>query len=180
MENLEKLVTDTILQRESDVITIDGKEYPIASPTPATLILISEQVSQMPDIDKNVKNEDEVIREVLKKAKDFSIIGRIAAILILGAKRIREQRTIEKTYHESVEKWSWKKHRFVLTAVQHTKEVLEVDYLAERILDEVTNETLYKLVEKRLKQMQIWDFFVLTTSLSEANILKPTKEVEQP
>ena len=175
MENLEKLVTDTILQRESDVITIDGKEYPIASPTPATLILISEQVSQMPDINKEA---EDIVKEVLGKAKDFSIIGRIAAILILGAKRIREQRTIEKTYHESVEKWSWKKHRFVLTTVQHTKEVLEVDYLAERILDEVTNETLYKLVEKRLKQMQIWDFFVLTTSLSEANLLKRTREVE--
>lgn len=176
MDNLEKIVTDTILQRAADVITIDGKEYPIAPPTPATLILISEQVSTMPDIDKDAKD---IVSEVLGKAKDFSIIGHIAAILILGAKRIKEHRIVESTYNVIAKKWSWKKFRYVMTTETLTKKAVEVDYLAERILDEVTNGTLYELVEKRLKQMQIWDFFVLTTSLSEANLLKSTREVEE-
>ena len=175
MDNLEKIVTDTILQRAADVITIDGKEYPIASPTPATLILISEQVSTMPDIDKDAKD---IVCEVLGKAKDFSVIGHIAAILILGAKRIKEHRIVESTYNVIAKKWSWKKFRYVMTTETLTKKAVEVDYLAERILDEVTNGTLCKLISKRLYEMQLTDFFVLTTSLSGANLLKRTREVE--
>ena len=176
MDNLEKLVTDTILQRATDVITIDGNDYPIAPPTPATLILISEQVSKMPDIDKDT---DDVVREVLGKAKDFSIIGHIAAILVLGAKRIKEHRYVEYKRQFQSRKWSWKQFRYVTVTETRTETAVEVDYLAERILDEVTNETLYRLVEKRLRQMQIWDFFVLTTSLNEANLLRRTREVEE-
>jgi hypothetical protein len=34
------------------------------------------------------------------------------------------------------------------------------------------------LIVRRLKDMEIGDFFGITTSLSEANLLKPTAEVD--
>lgn len=174
MDNLEKLVTDTILQRASDVIVIDGKEYPITPPTPATLILISELVSTLPAMNRQADN---ILLEVLSTAKDLSVIGKIAATLILGAKRIKEHRYITIEHITETKRWSWRNFRYVVERATITKKALEVDYLAERILNEVTNETLVKIVSKRLGMMQIGDFFELTTSLSEANQLKRTKEV---
>lgn len=174
MDNLEKLVTDTILQRASDVIVIDGTEYPIAPPTPATLILVSELVSTLPEVNRQADN---ILLEVLSIAKDLSVIGKITATLILGAKRIKEQRYITIEQATETRRWSWKRFRFVVEMATTTRKVLEVDYLAERILDEVTNETMLRVVLKRLGMMQIADFFELTTSLSEANQLKRTREV---
>lgn len=174
MDNLEKLVTDAILQRASDVIVIDGTEYPIAPPTPATLILVSELVSKLPVVNRQADN---ILLEVLSIAKDLSIIGKITATLILGAKRIKEQRYITIEHTTETRRWSWKRFRFVVERATTTRKVLEVDYLAERILDEVTNETMLRVVLKRLGMMQIADFFELTTSLSEANQLKRTREV---
>ena len=159
MDTLEKIVSDTILQKSSDVIVIDDVEYPITPPTPGTLIMVSEFISQMPIINKNAEN---VLIEVLGKAKDMALIGKIAATLILGAKRIKERRYV------------YGKNRWFGVA----KRTLAIDYLSERILDEVTNETLVNLVSKRLGKMQIGDFFQLTASLSEANLLKRTKEAE--
>lgn len=166
MENIEKKVTDAILQR-AESFELDGVTYTITPPTPATLILISELVSTMPVVDRKASN---ILSEVLATAKDLSVIGKIVATLILGAKRIKEQRyvTIDTARH-----WSWKKLRYVATETK----VLELDYLAERILNEVSNEALVKIVSKRLGMMQIGDFFELTTSLSEANQLKRTREV---
>lgn len=176
MDNLEKKVTDTILQRASESIEIGGVEYPIAPPTPATIIMVSELVSTMPEVNRKT---DSILHEVLSTAKDLSVIGKIAAVLILGAKRVKEQRKLTKVTGKNRKRfWSWRKFRFVSEQVTHISGVLEVDYIAERILDEVTPETLLKVVSKRLGLMQIGDFFELTTSLSEANQLKRTKEVE--
>lgn len=174
MDNLEKLVTDAILQRASDVIVIDGTEYPIAPPTPATLILVSELVSTLPAVNRQADN---ILLEVLSVAKDLTVIGKITATLILGAKRIKEKRYITIEHTTETRRWSWKRLRFVVERAMTTRKVLEVDYLAERILDEVTNETMLRVVLKRLGMMQIADFFELTTSLSEANQLKRTREV---
>lgn len=175
MENLEKLVTDAILQRASDVIVIDGEEYPITPATPATLILVSELVSTMPEVNRNTES---IPHEVLGTAKNLSVIGRIAATLILGAKRIKEHRFKTITHTAETKRWSWKKFRFVVERATTTTRRLEVDYLAERLLDEVTNETLLKIVSKRLGLMQLSDFFELTAFLSEANQLKRTREAE--
>lgn len=176
MDNIEKLVSDAILQNPSDTITIDGVEYPITSPTPATLILVSELVSSMPYIDRKAPN---IMYEVLRTAKDMAVVGKIVATLILGAKRIKERRKVCKSRIEYYERWSWRKFRKVVESRKVVEEQLEIDYLAERLLDEVTTDTLLRVTAKRLGQMQIGDFFELTTSLSEANVIKRTKEVEE-
>lgn len=158
MENLESKVANCILEISQDSIKIAGEDYEIVPPTPATLILISKLVSTMPMIDTNPNN---VFNEILAKAKDLSVLGEIAATLVLGAKRIKERR------HISVKIKPWR-----------MKRMLEVDYLADKILEEITNADLLTLLSDRLNNMQIGDFFVVTTSLSAANLLKRTKEVE--
>lgn len=178
MENgtLEKAVADAILQRASDSITIEGHKFDIAPPTSATLILISELVSTMPTVNKNAPN---VLYEVLGTAKDLRVIGKIVATLILGAKRIRENRKIEATETVKIRRWSWHKFRHVETeTVKARTSLSEVDWLADKLLYEVTSQTLLQVVAKRLGQMQLADFFALTTSLSVQNHTKRTKEVE--
>lgn len=175
-KTLEKAVADAILERASDSITIDGLEFDIAPPTPATLILISELVSTMPTVNRDAPN---VLYEVLGTAKDLRVIGKIVATLILGAKRIRENRIVETTKKTKSRRWSWRKLRMVETeTVKARTSQSEADWLADKLLYEVTPQTLLKVVAKRLGNMQLADFFELTTSLSAANITKRTKEVE--
>lgn len=176
METIEKIVTNAILQRSSDSLEIAGNVYPIAPPTPATLILISEQIAEMPEVRLDADN---ILFEVLNRAKDCKPLGKIVATLILGAKRINEHRTIivNKVVPKRVFRWSklrWETEYF------HKKQIKvdEFEHLSTLILEECTNNTLREVVTKRLNNMQISDFFGLTTSLSEANLLKRTKEVE--
>lgn len=174
-ETIEKKVAETILEKPTDEITIAGKAYPIAPPTTGTLIMVSELVSTFPAVDKNAKN---ALYEVLRTAKDLSVIGRIAATLALGAKRIKEGRWIPKEITEHYMGWSWRKFGKVEKTRTVTAWVPEIDYLAEKILDEMTVESLNNIIVKRLGNSQFGDFFVLTTSLSEVNLLKRTREVE--
>lgn len=165
METLEKKVTDAILQRSSDSLEIAGNVYPITPPTPATLILISEQIAEMPEVRIDTDN---LLFEVLNKAKDCKVIGKIAATLILGAKRINEHRTVlvDKVVPKRV--FRWNKLRWE-TEYLHKKQVEadELEHLSALILEECTNKTLREVVSKRLSNMQISDFFGLTTSLSD-------------
>lgn len=176
METLEKQVSDAILQNASETLTIDGRVFAITPPTPATLIMISAFISEIPvAVNRETKN---VLNEVLSTAKDLSIIGKVIATLILGAKRIKEKRTIVRQRTEYYEHWSWRKLRRVTEEMVVGEEVLELDWLAEKLLDEVTTQTLLKVTARRIGLMQIADFFELTASLSEANLTRRTKEAE--
>lgn len=176
MGTIEKTVTDTILQRSSESLEIAGNVYPIAPPTPATLILISELIAEMPEVRLDADN---ILFEVLNKAKDCKPLGKIVATLILGAKRVNEHRTIivDKVVPKRVFRWNklhWETEYFHKKQV----EVDEFEHLSTLVLEECTNKVLREIATKRLNNMQISDFFGLTTSLSEANLLKRTKEVE--
>lgn len=176
METIEKKVADTILQRSSDSLGIDGNVYPIAPPSTATIILISELIAGMPEVRLDADN---ILFEVLNKAKGCKVLGKIVATLILGAKRVNEHRTVivDKVVPKRV--FSWK--RMCLETIYCRKEQMEVDeleHLSTLILEGCSPKTLREVVTKRLNNMQISDFFGLTTSLSEVNLLKRTKEVE--
>lgn len=166
-DTLEKRVVDAILERPAEVIEIDGEKFPIAPPTVATLMLVSELVADMP---MTAKDTDNVLIEVLATAKDMAVIGKIAAVLILGAKRVAEKRSrvAKVSWH-----WSWRcMGRKPVTVLES-----EVDWLARRVLEEVSPSVLMKVLTKRLLQMGVTDFFGITTSLSEANQLRKTREV---
>lgn len=168
-KTLEQMVVDTILQRKTTSLEIDGRTYEIPAPTPATIMLVSEETSKMPLINKETKS---IFLETLRTARDCKAIGRIAAILVLGAKRIRENHQV---VISETKKWSWRRFRFT----KHQETMNELDFVAMRIMEDITPETLNETITKRLMEMQLGDFFGLTTSLSEINTLARTKEVEQ-
>ena len=159
---IENSVASAILEKSIDNIDIEGVTYEIAPPSTATLILISEIVATLPVV-KKVPAE-EIVTSVY-----YRPIGDIAAVLILGAKNLIEYRTIVQE----------KRYLFGLIR-RKTETTIKVDKkaeLAKIILENVSPTTLFNVVVQRLQDMEIGSFFAITTSLSEANILKPTKEV---
>lgn len=155
METIESKVVDAILQREKSIV-IRGKQFEVEAPTPATLMLVSELSATLPQLLGNGEDTEQIFHETLSKAKDCKALGKIAATLILGAKRIRQNKKVRTGL------FGWKS---------------ELDWLSDVLLEEVTMKELTDIVTARLIDMRIADFFGLTTSLSATNILKPTKEV---
>lgn len=164
---IESRVASAILERSVDNIEIKGITYDIASPSIATLIIVSELIASLPIVEKVEKTE--IVNSVLHHARFFRPLGDIAAVLILGAKNLTEERTIvqEKRYLFGLIKRKYE------TKIKIDKRA----ELAKAILENVRPTVLFDVVVRRLQDMEISSFFAITTSLSEANILKPTKEV---
>lgn len=171
MENekttIESRVANAILEKKIGTIEIAGASYDIAPPSIATLILISEIVSTLPIVEKVPAKE--IVNSVLHHAKDFTKLGELAAVMILGAKNLSEERV--RIVHE---KRMW-------GLIRKTREIRETidkkSELAELILKNVRPSVLFDILIRRLNDMEIPSFFSITTSLSEANLLKPTREV---
>lgn len=163
---VEQRVASAILERKLASIEIDGVTYDIAPPSVGTLILVSELASTLPVI-PNVEHDKQVYA-VLRFAKDYRAIADIAATLILGANNLT--RTEEKTLTER-KWWLFKRTRKVSVTIDARAE------LADKILRYVSPSTMFKVIVKRLEDMEVGYFFGITTSLNEVNILKPTKEV---
>lgn len=162
---IESRVAATILERTVSTLEIDGVTYNIAPPTIGTLILASEIVSFFPQID--TVDDKQRIFMALFKAKDFKMLSDLAAVLILGSKRLTEEREV------TVEK----RHLFGLIKRKHrVKQTVDLRAeLAKKILDNVRPSVLFEVIVKRLRDNEIMTFFAITTSLNAANILKPTK-----
>lgn len=157
---IESKVADAILERNIGEIEIGGEVYEIAPPSIATLILVSEIVSKFPTVRQDVDQ----ITSVLSHAKDFRGLGDLVAVLILGAKNLTETRTIRKKF---------------LGLTVHRKRIT-VDkkaQLSKTLLENMRPSVLLEVIVKRLIDLEVGDFFGITTSLTEVNILKPTKEV---
>lgn len=168
-ETIESKVKQTILQDTTDIV-IGGKAYKVAPPSVATLICVSEEVSLLPHIQLEPKK---VVDEVLSVAKDCRSLGNIVAILILGAKGLteshREVKTVEKRRFWGLIKGQEQVE--VETVIDHKAA------LARTILEELSPQQMKDLVAQLLSKMEIGHFFGLTTSLIEANLLRPTREV---
>lgn len=162
---IESRVSATILERTVSTLEIEGVTYNIAPPTIGTLILASEIVSFFPQID-DVDDKQRIFM-ALFKAKDFKMLADLAAVLILGSKRLTEERevTVEKRHIFGLIK---RKHRVKQTVDLRAE-------LAKKILDNVRPSVLFEVIVKRLRDNEIMTFFAITTSLNAANILKPTK-----
>lgn len=159
---VEKQVSQSILQTKEDV-TIGGKTYKIGRPTVATIIMCSELISRLPAINK--VGVDKIVFEVLRTAKDMKVLGQICAVLILGAKKVQEIR--EESQKRTHNRFSFLKRK--------TDQPNEFDALSRDILLNATSKEISELIQKRLIDLDLGDFFGVTTSLAEANLLKPTK-----
>lgn len=150
--NIERSVADAILAKEKEV-TICGRKYKVAPPTPATLIMASAYVAELPTMSMS----ENILAEVLTKAKDAQAIGKVLATLIMGAKLINQHRKIRRGLFRKQDEFEW---------------------LSNYLLENYTIKEITNMLTQRLAQMEIGDFFGLTTSLSAVSITKRTKEVE--
>ena len=166
---IEQMVASAILEKATDKIEIGGNIYPIADPSIATLILVSEIISTLPIVERVPKEQR--LYSVLHYAKDYRQLGDICAILILGAKNLTEEREII----EEKRLFGLFKRRTI------RKEMVDRQAeLSRLILENLRPSVIYDCIISRLNDMEVGSFFAITTSLSEANILKPTKEVAEP
>lgn len=165
---LETSVADAILQRRK-TFTAGGYEYEVAPPSPATLILISELCAELPPL--KTDSDENVLQCVLRNAKDLSVLGKIVATLIIGAKAIREFEQAERDEAKSNGFWYFCRKA-------KSRKPSKVDELAEWLMENATPSELNAIVVSRLADMQIGDFFGLTASLAVQNHLKATKEAE--
>ena len=165
LTTIESRVAATILERSVGELEIEGVKYNIAPPTLGTLILASEIVSVFPDI-TDVEQSQRLFK-ALFIAKNFKPLADLAAVLILGAKHLTEEREVTVTQ---------RKFFGLIKRKMKVKQTVDVRAeLAEKILLNVRPSTLFDVIIKRLRDNEIMTFFAITTSLNAANILKPTK-----
>ena len=159
----EQRVAETILEK-GQTIQIGTKTYTVAPPTTATLIAVSELVAQMPAIKTDPNN---IAAETLRIAKDCRILGDIIAVLILGERNLQQTRKTEKK-------------RFFGLLIETKEETYDAKAeLAKTILQETSPKQLNSALVALLQGMEIADFFGLSTSLIEINLLKETRGVEE-
>lgn len=158
-KTIEQKVAETILQKATEV-KVGDKTYSVAPPTTATLILVSEAVSQLPHLKLDEKN---IVGEVLSVAKDCRVLGDVAAILILGAKGLTE--TVTRRRHVF-----WPFNRIEVTETIDRKAEL-----SREILDNCSPSELHNIIANLLGGLDLGDFFGLTTFLTEVNLLRQTK-----
>lgn len=160
-EHIEQQVAETILQKTIEV-HVGDMVYEAAPASTATLILVSGLVSQFPIVQLS---EDNVMIETLSIAQDCRVLGDILAVLILGAKGLKETREVIEPKLFGL----WSKKKTVVIDKQAE--------LADILLKELSPRNLNSLLVELLTSMEIADFFGLITSLLEVNLLRQTREV---
>ena len=171
--SIERAVADAILQQPSGTVTLRGVDYPLGPPSPATLIMLSGLCGDLPVMD--VKGN--ILHEVLLRGRDCGVLGRMVAVLILGAKRVCEGRMVEV---EAVRERRGFLRRLLglpCRMVTARRLVPELDYLSGVVLEDLSPSGLSSLTEQLLLYGEVADFFALTTSLCGANLLRPSGEV---
>ena len=154
-------MAETILQKTIEV-HVGDMVYEAAPASTATLILVSGLVSQLPIVQLS---EDNVMIETLSIAQDCRVLGDILAVLILGAKGLKETREVIEPKLFGL----WSKKKTVVIDKQAE--------LADILLKELSPRNLNSLLVELLTSMEIADFFGLITSLLEVNLLRQTREV---
>lgn len=176
-ETIERKTARAILETDQETIRIGNQEYTYGKPTLATIIMVSELVSQLPAFPREVDSSG-VIHAVMQGAKDERVIGKILACLILGAKRVKENRQVYMPLEN--QDTPKKRHRWQFWKRDTSKPIgrvlPEIDYVAEQALDNLDVSDAVAIISQRLGRLNISGFFALTTSLkTEANMLSPTK-----
>lgn len=176
-ENIETKVAKTILQ-QSEEITVGDTVYKAAPPSTATLILVSEAAARMPQVKLD---PERIVDEVLSIAKDCRPMGEFAAIMILGAKGLTETqkvvKAVEKTVYDHYFFGLIKRPRVVIETIEDEIVIDRKTELSKALLEDLTPRELHNLTARLLSQMQVADFFGLTTFLIETNLLRQTREV---
>lgn len=162
-KTMEQQVSETILQQRQSV-KIGETTYRVAPPSFATLILFSSFVSQLP---KEELSTQTPIASLLSQGEKLENICKAMASVILGAKEFHK----EINYSQEAKKSFW----CIFSKKKTTKNTqTKGEFLTEKILHLDISE-VSKIFIELLNLMKLHDFFQLTTSLIEMNIVKPTK-----
>jgi len=157
-KSIEQRTADAIMQKEQEVI-IGGTTYKVAPPTTATLMETSILIAKMP---RELPNKDNIVMEALRLGKYANIVGQIIATIILGEKNLFEDRQTVK--------------RFLGIKKINKVRIDRREELAKIIIQELPPSKLSEVLANLLLGLEVSDFFGVTTSLIEINILKPTKK----
>lgn len=151
-DNIEAKVATTLLDMP-DVVKIGNKEYKVAPPSIGTLILISREIARMPDVE--ISDETSML-QAFAVAKDCAAIGRILAILILGARRIKHHKPglLQRIFHLD-----------------------PLERLTQEILVNLSVADINNLLARSMTHLGITDFFALSTFLKEINMTRATRKV---
>lgn len=161
----EERVASTILEQPM-LIKVGSKEYAVAPPSTATLILASAAASTLPAVSLD---EGKLVEATLNIAKDCTPFGDIVATLILGAKHVNDQ--VTRTEERTVKYFGGLLKRRVRVEVSETKR----EQLSRELLEELSPRELQSTLAQILQTLEIGDFFGLTTFLLAVNTIRPTK-----
>lgn len=154
-KTIEKKVADTMLQKPVE-ITAGGAVYVVPTPTLATLLHVSEKISELPeDI-----GSDSSAGRIFCDLKQCRKIAEICSIYILGEKRISQDNP------SGIR---------AFLKLNHIKHPSVLDKMTQKILSEWTPTDLMVVFKSLLDQSNLNDFFVVTTFLGETNVIRPTK-----
>lgn len=148
--------TATEMLQQERKIEVGGYEYSISSPTLATLIMASAEISNLPS---DGLDREHIVEDVLRNAHKYSNLGRIVAIMIIGAKKSQER----------------KNARIFGLELPFKKKETRADSLGRKLMNRHTASELTEIMMECVKRMECGDFFALSTFLAGANMLKATK-----
>jgi len=159
--SIEKKVAKTILQ-EKQTIDIAGCKYEVSQPSLATLIKVSSIASTLPILSIN---DNKVLEQAIAVAPECGHqIAEIVATMILGVHKEQEMPF----------KALFSRFKRLLFGEGKTA----YNNLVNTLMHEVTPRELGNLVVSLISTMHIEDFFGVTISLNEINLLRPTREME--
>lgn len=165
----EERVAQTILQ-EPIKIKVGNKEYAVAPPSVATLVLVSAAISRLPRL---TLNEDDLVQEALNVAKDCEPIGDIIAVMILGAKHVKDE--VVRVEERVVPRCFGLFKRKMRVEVRESKR----EQLSRELLENLSPRELQTALAQILGSLEVGDFFGLTTFLLAVNTIRPTKVENQ-
>ncbi len=144
---VEQRVVDRINNMPMDVI-IGGTKYRVKPPTLSTIFRVSAIVSAFPQSETKLSNApEEVLKHVLLNAYQYSQAGDVIAALVLGWNKNPTEEFIAE-------------YEALSALVEDTFEPREYDQLLQRLLN----------------VQQTADFFALTATLSELNLIEGKRE----
>ena len=169
-DRIESKTARTVLNLPDRTVEIGGTTYGIAKPTLGTLIMVSGLAAELPVLDG-----EDIFKSAVTGARDCGVLAKIVAVLILGAKRVSEERT--ETVEIQVKRGFSLFHLFG-GSENTTRQihVLEVDHLAEKVAQNLSISEIKEIIVGCVLDLGIADFFAVTTSLAGTNLLRP-KEV---